>query len=573
MKFISAILWITLFLIATVSFSATRQEYYNAINDVWKTRDYNPAIKTLEKAVLEYPDTADFFSNLTYLYSAAARHAKAIILGEKSYRKFPGHRYIRKALVNAYLQAGWARIDQKEIQKAEQYFKAAYLLEPEDPDCLNAYGYIRRMGKNYPEAIALFEKGLKKTPDHPYLRNNLAWTYWEMGNGFSGEDPEKAYAAYRKAYETHRKNEIQIHTAILYKASEYKKWMDAFHALEAARKQFPGHPELFAPSFWLYYHHAVFFRDQKDYRKMIASFLKLQDFTRNHPSKIWQDKRTYFSLAFSEFYHRLMEMTNNLWPYWKKIGPAQKKEAESYLKLLDGSSEEIKLLSALFRGQILYREGRVEEAKKLLDGVYEEIASMEPYREKLKEVKIPFPLKGTYLVENYRSSRYITHMGADRYCYDISGSDNKGQRLKTGKTGEQLSDYYGFDAEIYSPVDGVVLSAQDGIPDRTKNSPMALPGNYLQILSGEKVFLFYHLKNGSLTVKKGDRVRAGDVIGKLGNSASFEPHLHFGVYSADMVLSYPVSFVNYSVLRNKEFIPVSSGKPGKCGNSDLIKTE
>ncbi|MNC48479.1 Murein DD-endopeptidase MepM [compost metagenome] len=46
---------------------------------------------------------------------------------------------------------------------------------------------------------------------------------------------------------------------------------------------------------------------------------------------------------------------------------------------------------------------------------------------------------------------------------------------------------------------------------------------------GEYSFLA-HLKQGSVTVKKGDSVKTGDVIGKAGNSGnSSEPHLHYQV--------------------------------------------
>ena len=46
---------------------------------------------------------------------------------------------------------------------------------------------------------------------------------------------------------------------------------------------------------------------------------------------------------------------------------------------------------------------------------------------------------------------------------------------------------------------------------------------------GKRTFAGYaHLKPGSVRVQRGDRVRAGQVVGKLGNSGNTEgPHLHF----------------------------------------------
>jgi len=46
--------------------------------------------------------------------------------------------------------------------------------------------------------------------------------------------------------------------------------------------------------------------------------------------------------------------------------------------------------------------------------------------------------------------------------------------------------------------------------------------------------LLCHLRNGSLLVKKGDAVRAGQKIGEVGNSGnSIQPHLHIQVMCND----------------------------------------
>ncbi len=45
---------------------------------------------------------------------------------------------------------------------------------------------------------------------------------------------------------------------------------------------------------------------------------------------------------------------------------------------------------------------------------------------------------------------------------------------------------------------------------------------------------YLHLKKGSVTVKPGDRVTAGQTIGQVGSSGkSSDPHLHFEVHSAE----------------------------------------
>ena len=64
---------------------------------------------------------------------------------------------------------------------------------------------------------------------------------------------------------------------------------------------------------------------------------------------------------------------------------------------------------------------------------------------------------------------------------------------------------------------------------RIAQNPMVLFGNYLVLDHGNGEFSVYgHLKQGSVQVKTGDRVRRGQVIAAIGASGSaFFPHLHY----------------------------------------------
>ena len=74
---------------------------------------------------------------------------------------------------------------------------------------------------------------------------------------------------------------------------------------------------------------------------------------------------------------------------------------------------------------------------------------------------------------------------------------------------------------VMATADGVVVKA-------VKNHPAA--GNYIEIRNGRRyVTRFLHLD--SLNVKKGDKVKRGDVIAKSGNTGlSTGPHLHYELY-------------------------------------------
>ena len=106
-------------------------------------------------------------------------------------------------------------------------------------------------------------------------------------------------------------------------------------------------------------------------------------------------------------------------------------------------------------------------------------------------------------------------------------------------------DRNGFGAEVLAVADGVIATAVDDMPD---NEGMPSPGahrlenasgNHIAIDIGGGRFAFYeHLKRGSIRVRRGDRVRRGQVIAQLGNSgsSSIGPHLHFHVADANSAL-------------------------------------
>jgi hypothetical protein len=95
-----------------------------------------------------------------------------------------------------------------------------------------------------------------------------------------------------------------------------------------------------------------------------------------------------------------------------------------------------------------------------------------------------------------------------------------------------------FDDPVLAVADGVVVAAVDKFPDQIPNHPEPVTlqeadGNNVIIRFGKGLYAAYaHLVPGSVAVKVGDRVRAGQQIARLGNSGSSSgPHLHFQVMS------------------------------------------
>ncbi len=97
--------------------------------------------------------------------------------------------------------------------------------------------------------------------------------------------------------------------------------------------------------------------------------------------------------------------------------------------------------------------------------------------------------------------------------------------------------YLGYGKEIYSVAGGTVVDTLDGLPDNELiySPPPATfgnaAGNYVIVDIGNKKYACYaHMVNGSVRVKKGDTIREGQVLGRMGNSGNSDiPHLHFQV--------------------------------------------
>jgi murein DD-endopeptidase MepM/ murein hydrolase activator NlpD len=120
-----------------------------------------------------------------------------------------------------------------------------------------------------------------------------------------------------------------------------------------------------------------------------------------------------------------------------------------------------------------------------------------------------------------------------RWAYDLLvARDGRSHRGR----GEAPADYYAFDLPVRAPAPGVVVRTHDGEPDlppapRRRNPAF---GNHVVLQVAEREFLYVaHLRERSIAVAPGDRVAAGDVLGRVGNSgSSSEPHVHLHLQDA-----------------------------------------
>ena len=108
------------------------------------------------------------------------------------------------------------------------------------------------------------------------------------------------------------------------------------------------------------------------------------------------------------------------------------------------------------------------------------------------------------------------------------------------------------DAKIVSIADGVVISVR-------KTGEHGVNGCYVRIKHSNGLqSLYYHMKNKSIVVNKGDKVKKGDVLGIIGMTGlATGVHLHFQIDKGSTSTS--INPYDY-VFKDKDLVPSNIGK-------------
>ena len=173
----------------------------------------------------------------------------------------------------------------------------------------------------------------------------------------------------------------------------------------------------------------------------------------------------------------------------------------------------------------------------------------------------PIVIRSPLLGKNWLAANGPSNTSAHRRAMlPVNGQPHIGQRyaidwIQLGDDGKAFTgdehdnkSYHAWDQEIHAVADGKIVEVKDGIPENIPNSGKlavqmtydTLAGNHIiQELSEGHYAAYAHLRPGTIKVKVGDTVHAGDVLAHLGNTGnSSEPHLHFQVCDAP---SFPAS--------------------------------
>lgn len=171
------------------------------------------------------------------------------------------------------------------------------------------------------------------------------------------------------------------------------------------------------------------------------------------------------------------------------------------------------------------------------------------YRTKTS-LRLPFEGKwfvlwgGRSMFDNYHAVS-VAQRFADDFVVVRDGSTHSGSPTSN-------SSYYCFGKPVLAPAGGAVVAAEDGIADNAPghmNDKQPL-GNHVIIDHGNGEYSFLaHLQRGSVQVRPGMPVKAGDRLGRCGNSGnSSEPHLHYHLQTTprfEYGEALPAQFLDY----------------------------
>ncbi|MFE6524022.1 M23 family metallopeptidase [Streptomyces sp. NPDC057794] len=207
-------------------------------------------------------------------------------------------------------------------------------------------------------------------------------------------------------------------------------------------------------------------------------------------------------------------------------------------------------------------------------------------------VEVAPPVTGRWSAVNSPADRtpsHGIHAHGQTYAIDVVAEPAPGERPAfhwLWPLARRPRDFPAFGAPVLAVADATVVRASDGQRDHLSRTSLPgllylmlvegsvrelcgtgrILGNHVVLDLGDGTYAAYaHLRHGSLTVREGERVRAGQRIARCGTSGnSSEPHLHFQLMDApdpDAARGVPCTWRGIGVPRNGETFEAPAGTP------------
>ncbi|MFI7320567.1 M23 family metallopeptidase [Streptomyces venezuelae] len=203
-------------------------------------------------------------------------------------------------------------------------------------------------------------------------------------------------------------------------------------------------------------------------------------------------------------------------------------------------------------------------------------------------VEVEPPVAGRWSALNSPADKvpsHGTHYLAQTYAIDITAEPAEGparpEPVWFWPVARRGQAYPAFGEPLLAVADATVVHAEDGQRDHLSRSSLLgvlyfwlvegvgrtlagarrVIGNHVVLDLGEGTYALYaHVQRGSLAVRPGDKVSAGQRIGGCGNSGnSTEPHVHFQLMDGpdpETARGVPFSWRGVGVPRNRETFTV-----------------
>lgn len=157
---------------------------------------------------------------------------------------------------------------------------------------------------------------------------------------------------------------------------------------------------------------------------------------------------------------------------------------------------------------------------------------------------------------------------AMRYSYDLVRVDGEGRRVVGDAARNE--NHLSFGLPVRASAAGTVVDIENGQTDDGKFDPSTFKarpnlvlGNYVIIKHADGTFsALGHLKQGSVTVKAGEVVKAGQTVAAVGNSGtSMFPHLHYQLMDGPTFAAegVPSAFTGLTRVRGDKRSPLPTG--------------
>ncbi|MEG9550504.1 M23 family metallopeptidase [Streptomyces baarnensis] len=231
-----------------------------------------------------------------------------------------------------------------------------------------------------------------------------------------------------------------------------------------------------------------------------------------------------------------------------------------------------------------------------------------PRGEPRPPVEVGPPVTGRWTALNSPADKvpsHGTHVYGQTYAIDIVADPEAGEGEPPARPAfrwlwplfRRNRAFPAFGAPLLAVADATVVRASDGRRDHLSRTSLPallylmliegnvrsivgvhrIIGNHVVLDLGDSTYAVYaHLQRGSLRVGPGDRVRAGQRLGRVGNSGNTtEPHLHFHLMDGpdpDSARGVPFTWRGVGVPANGETFtvgeqaaPAPTGKVGGAG--------